>query len=85
MAKRTPSAQKQARKSQRRRLRNRKQRLALKTAVKKIAAASTKEEALKLLPEVQSVVDRSARRRIIHPKAASRLKSRVTRDLAYLK
>jgi len=85
LAKRTPSAQKQARKSQRRRLRNRQQRLALKTAVKKYAAASTKEEALKLLPEVQSVVDRSARRRVIHPKTASRLKARVARDLTYLK
>ena len=85
MAKRTRSAQKQARKSQRRRLRNRKQRLTLKTAVKKITAATSKEEALKLLPELQSVVDRSARRRVIHPKTASRLKSRVVRDLAYLK
>ncbi len=85
MAKRTPSAQKQARKSQRRRLQNRQRRLALKTAFKKYAAISTKEEALKLIPEVQSVIDRSARRRVIHPKTAGRLKARLARDLAYLK
>jgi small subunit ribosomal protein S20 len=81
LAKRTASGQKQARKSERRRLRNRKSRLALKTALKKLSAAG-KDEAGKLLPEVQSLVDKSARKRIVHRKTANRLKSRIARELA---
>ncbi len=85
MAKRTASAQKQARKSAKRRQFYRGKRQALKSALKNLAAAKSKEEALKLLPEVQSLVDKSAKRRMVHPKTASRLKSRLAREAADLK
>ncbi len=85
MAKRTASAQKHARKSVKRREFYRGKRQALKSALKNLAAAKSKEEALKLLPEVQSLVDKSAKRRMIHPKTASRLKSRLARETADLK
>lgn len=85
MAKRTASAQKQARKSAKRRVFYRGNRQILKSALKNLAAAKSKEEALKLMPEVQSLVDKSARRRIMHPKTASRLKSRLAREAADLK
>jgi len=85
LAKRTASAQKQARKSAKRREFYRGKRQALKAALKNLAAAKNKEEALKLLPEVQSLVDKSAKRRMIHHKTASRLKSRLAREAADLK
>lgn len=85
MAKRTASAQKQARKSLRRRISNRQSKFALKTALKKLAAAPSKEEARKLLPELQSVIDKSAKKRLIHKKTAGRLKSRIARESADLK
>jgi len=85
LAKRTASAQKQARKSEKRRVFYRGKRQALKTALKNLATAKSKEEALKLLPEVQSLVDKSARRRMVHHKTASRLKSRLAREAADLK
>ncbi|MEO0005289.1 MAG: 30S ribosomal protein S20 [candidate division WOR-3 bacterium] len=85
MAKRTASGIKQARKDARRRLRNRIRRLALKRAVKAVRTAQTREEALKAFVAAQSVIDRSAKTRLIHPNAASRLKSRLMRAISYLK
>ncbi len=85
MAKRIASAQKQARKSRKRREFHRGKRQALKSALKNLAAAKTKEEAQKLLPGVQSLVDKSAKRRMVHRKTASRLKSRLAREAADLK
>jgi len=85
LAKRTASAQKQALKSAKRREFHRGKRQAMKTALKNLASAKSKEEAQKLLPEVQSLVDKSARRRMVHRKTASRLKSRLAREVADLK
>jgi len=85
LAKRTASAQKQARKSEKRRVFHRGKRQALKAALKNLAAAKSKEEALKLLPGVQSLIDKSAKRRMVHRKTASRLKSRLARETADLK
>ncbi|MEO0070772.1 MAG: 30S ribosomal protein S20 [candidate division WOR-3 bacterium] len=85
MAKRSISVLRQIRKNQRRRLRNRIWRTALKKAVKSVRAAKTKEEALKAFVTAQSVIDRTAKRRIIHPNTASRLKSRLMHDISYLK
>jgi small subunit ribosomal protein S20 len=85
LAKRTASAQKQARKSLKRRMSNRQSKLVLKTALKKLAAAQNKDEARKLLPELQSVIDKSAKKRLIHKKTAGRLKSRIARESADLK
>ncbi len=80
MAKRTRSAQKQVRKSERRRLQNRVRKTALKKALKELATAKDKTEAAQLLPRVQSVIDRSARHGVIRHKTASRMKSRIVRQ-----
>ena len=85
MAKRTVSGIREARKNERRRLRNRIRRSALKQAVKAVRTAQTKEEALKAFVAAQSVIDRSAKHRIIHPNTASRLKSRLMQAISYLK
>jgi small subunit ribosomal protein S20 len=85
LAKRTKSALKHARKAEKRRLWNREHRQALKTAIRQIRAAKTREEAEKLFPEIQSALDRSARRNIIHTNASRRLKSQLRRDIAFLK
>jgi ribosomal protein S20 len=85
LAKRIASAQKQARKSKKRRDLSRGKRQALKSALKSFAIAETKEEAQKLLPGVQSLIDKSAKRRIVHHKTARRLKSRLARESADLK
>ena len=85
MAKRIASAQKQARKSEKRRVLHRGKRQVLKSALKNLAAAKSKEDAQKLLPGVQSLVDKSAKRRMVHHKTASRLKSRLAREAADLK
>jgi small subunit ribosomal protein S20 len=83
LAKRTRSAQKQARQGVRRRLQNRTRKLALKKAIKDLAAAKDKTEAAQLLPKVQSVIDRSARHGVIRRKTASRIKSQLaTRQAA---
>ncbi len=85
MAKRIVSAQKQARKSKKRREFYRGKRQALKSALKTLAASKSKEEAQNLLPGVQSLIDKSAKRRMVHHKTASRLKSRLARETDDLK
>jgi small subunit ribosomal protein S20 len=84
LAKRSLSAIKQARKSLRQRMRNRARKTALKKAVKLVRVAKTKEEALKAFAAAQSVIDRCARHRVIHPNAASRLKARLMKQISYL-
>ena len=81
MAKRTASAQKQARKSAKRRLLNSERKLKLKEALKDLKAAK-KEDAQKQLPKVQALIDKSVRWHLVHRKAASRLKSRISREVA---
>lgn len=80
MAKRTRSALKNTRQSARRRAHNRAKKQALKDALKELRTAPDKAAAEKLLTKVQSVIDRSARHRIIHRNTARRLKSKIVRD-----
>lgn len=65
-------------------MRNRARKTALKKAVKLVRAAKTKEEALKAFVAAQSVIDRCARHRVIHPNTASRLKTRLMKQISYL-
>lgn len=85
MAKKSISALKRERQNERRRTRNRSRRTALKTALKRIQSVKSKAEAGKLLDEVQSTIDRSARHHIIHRNTARRLKSRIAREVAQLR
>ena len=77
--KRSKSVLKNARQSERRRVRNRSRKAKLKAALKQIKAAKSKTEALELLPKVQAIVDKSVRRGIVHRNTAARMKSSMTR------
>lgn len=76
----TQSAQKQVRSSYRKWLRNRyvkgKMRGAMQMVNKAIAAGDA-QEALSLMPSAASQLDKAAKKNVIHPKKAARLKSRM--------
>ena len=78
----TKSAAKQARTSERRRDVNKKRSTAFKQAEKKfkaLVAGGKKEDAAKMLSEVQSKLDRAAKTKTIHPNKASRAKARLAK------
>jgi small subunit ribosomal protein S20 len=83
----TPSAHKRNRQNARRRERNRAARSRLRTAVRKLrgaVAGGNKEAAAELLAPTVSLLDSTAGKGIIHPNAAARTKSRLTRSVAKL-
>jgi small subunit ribosomal protein S20 len=76
----TQSAAKQARKALRRRKINRAIKSSIRSAEKQVRAlikSGKKEEALKLLPKAQSVLDKAAKKGTIHKNNANRRKSRL--------
>lgn len=73
------SAKKRMRQSIAARERNRQQRATLRTAVRKVRAAETKDAALEARRTAEALLDRAARKRLIHPNAAARLKSRLAK------
>ena len=81
------SALKQMRQSEKRRARNRKNLSQLKTQVKKLRAAIAEGDAAaakKLLPETAGLIDRAAKKGVVHDNAASRYKSRLARKVTAL-
>lgn len=68
------SAKKDMRKSRAAAVRNRAQRSALRTAIKKASAADATEEQHR---EAVSLLDRAARKGLIHKNAAARRKSKL--------
>lgn len=79
----TRSALKRIRKSNRQRLRNLAVRSEIKTLTKRARAAiaDRDESAGQLYSDVSSLVDKAAKRGIIHPNAANRHKSRLAKGL----
>ena len=76
----TRSAAKQARGAVRRRARNRTQITAVRSSEKKIRAlakAGRADEAVKLISEFQSQIDRAAKKGVVHRNTASRHKKRI--------
>ena len=71
------SAKKRMRQARTRALRNRSQRSAVRTAVKKARQEPTAET----VAAAVRTLDRSARKRLIHPNAAARKKSRLAKRL----
>ncbi|WDF54548.1 30S ribosomal protein S20 [Mucilaginibacter sp. KACC 22063] len=61
------------------RLRNRYQAKSTRTAIKRLRAAATKDEAKTLLPKVISMLDRLAKKNVIHKNKASNNKSKLTK------
>lgn len=79
---RTKSAKKQMRQAKTRTARNRAQRSTLRTAVKKVRSVSgdPKESAPAYL-EASKLLDRSARKGLIHKNTAARQKSRLAKAI----
>ena len=82
--KRSKSVLKNIRKAYRRHEANMAKKKRLKATIKKFKKVTTKKEALKLLPEIHSLIDKSVQDRIITKNAAGRYKSRLTKSIANL-
>jgi small subunit ribosomal protein S20 len=83
----TKSAEKRNRQNAEARLRNRGHRSRLRTAVKGLRSAVESGDAARaaeLLAPTLSVIDASAKKKIIHTRTASRYKSRLARSVAGL-
>jgi len=78
------SALKRIRSSETKRLRNRYQHKTTRNAIKKLKELSSKKEAEKMLPEIVSMIDKLAKRNIIHDNKAANLKSKLTKHVASL-
>jgi small subunit ribosomal protein S20 len=69
------SAQKRIRSNDAKRLRNKYQHKTTRNAVRKLRTTSDKKEATALLPRVVAMLDKLAKRNIIHKNKAANLKS----------
>jgi small subunit ribosomal protein S20 len=78
------SAIKRIRSNEAKRLRNRYQHKSTRTAIKKLKELTDKTEAQKLFPTVVSMIDKLAKKNIIHANKAANLKSQLSRQVAAL-
>ncbi|MFZ6013751.1 MAG: 30S ribosomal protein S20 [Bacteroidota bacterium] len=78
------SAEKRIRANEAKRVRNRYQHKTTRTALKKLKATTVKSEAEALLKEVSSMIDKLAKKNIIHWKKAANQKSKLTKYVAGL-
>jgi small subunit ribosomal protein S20 len=72
------SAKKRIRQSEQRRLNNRYHAKSARNSIKKLRSTKDKEEAAELLPKASSMLDRLAKKNIIHKNKAANLKSSLT-------
>jgi small subunit ribosomal protein S20 len=75
------SAEKRIRANETKRERNRYQHKTTRTQVKKLLGATKKDEATALLKEVTAMLDKLAKKNIIHWKKAANQKSRLTKKV----
>ncbi|PQB04879.1 30S ribosomal protein S20 [Aureitalea marina] len=78
------SALKRIRSNETKRLRNRYQHKTTRNAMKKLREMTDKKEAEKLFPEVVAMLDKLAKRNIIHDNKAANLKSKLAKHVASL-
>jgi len=72
------SALKRIRQTETRKLRNRYYAKSTRNAVRNLRATTEKAAATELLPKVSSMLDKLAKRRVIHKNKAGNLKSKLT-------
>ena len=72
------SSLKRIRQTETKRLNNRYYAKTTRNAIKKFRLETNKEEAVKLYPEVVSMIDKLAKKNVIHKNKASNLKSSLT-------
>jgi small subunit ribosomal protein S20 len=70
---------KRIRQDKKRRARNKSVKSAVKTVSKSVRNAASAEDAAKLLQSAESVIDRAAKKRVIHWRSAARRKSRLAK------
>jgi small subunit ribosomal protein S20 len=75
------SAKKRMELSRSARLKNRAERSRIRTAIKRVRQAATREEGLARLVEAQGILDRAATRRLFHPNAVARVKGQLQRHV----
>lgn len=73
------SALKRIRSNDKKRLRNRFQHKTVRNAIRKLRSLTTKKEANKEFPEVVSLVDKLAKKNIIHANKAANIKSKLAK------
>ncbi|MDO6470341.1 MULTISPECIES: 30S ribosomal protein S20 [Maribacter] len=78
------SALKRIRRNEAVRLRNRYQHKTTRNAIKRLRSEETKKDAEALFPSVVSMIDRLAKRNIIHDNKAANLKSKLAKHVAAL-
>ncbi|MGB0366838.1 MAG: 30S ribosomal protein S20 [Flavobacteriaceae bacterium] len=78
------SALKRIRSNNKKRLRNRFQHKTARNAIRRLRELTDKKEATKLLPSVISMLDKLAKKNIIHANKAANLKSKLTKRVAAL-
>lgn len=80
----TKSAKKRLRQNEARRLRNRSLQSEIRTRTRKLLEQESSEGADEQLSKLHALLDRAARKRVVHPKAAARRKARLARHVAGL-
>ena len=81
----TKNAKKADRQSKKRRAENRYVAKSTRSAIKDIRVSESKAEATKELPKVMSMIDKLAKKKVIHPNKAANLKSGLVKKVAGLK
>ena len=76
---RTKSAKKQMRQTKSHTVRNKAQRSALRTALKRVTTVSGSKESAAAILEATKLLDRAGRKRLIHPNTAARRKSQLAK------
>ncbi len=76
------SAKKRMRQAERHRARNRQHRSAVRTAIKKVRQAATAEEAASAYRDAEQLLDRAARKNLVHKNNAARHKRRLQKLVA---
>ena len=78
------SSEKRIRQTKTRTLHNKYYAKTMRNAVRKLRAITDKDEALKLYPTVQKMLDKLAKKNIIHANKAANLKSSLSKQIAKL-
>ena len=78
------SSKKRLRQTTVRTQRNRDHRSELRTAIKQVRIATTRDDALKALSSAEATIDRACGKKLIHPNNANRQKSRLHKVVAKL-
>ena len=81
----TKNAKKAQRQSEKRRLENRYHGKTTRNAVRKLRDLTDKSSAKKSLPEVISLIDKLAKKNVIHKNKAANLKSKLARKVNAMK